>query len=255
MQVHLLELLVGAIRVTSILVSWRNCGQIRSLWSILHVWPVLKLWYIQLLKNGYSKKLAGIPTGLAIGYQTVPTSGASYIALKHHLILDRIPCNKLSYLETWERYICFQSILVSFHVVLVHFSTTVIHFCHTFLSSGRGWWFQRVQWLPARFTEHYKPDHERPRKHRHGSSHRRHLLCKWLLVSVGSVHLPDWTNCIDCTIHDWQVSLVYHFRTSSVFLLNIWHAALLHGLKTKELPLFSKMYYCFIITKRESIQW
>ena len=32
-------------------------------------------------------------------------------------------------------------------------------------SSGRSRWFERVQQLPTRITEHYLPDHRRPGKH------------------------------------------------------------------------------------------
>ena len=101
--------------------------------------------------------------------------------------------------------------------------STFWHFL--FLFTGRGRWLKWVQQLPARFTKHYLPDRQWPRKHRHGGPHWGHLLREWLLVSMGPVHCTDWTNRFNGAIHDWKVSWVSQFDTflcsSHVFLYTV----------------------------------
>jgi len=73
--------------------------------------------------------------------------------------------------------------------------------------SGRARWFEWIQQLPARLTEHHRSADQRYWQYRYCFPYRRHNLRQRIHISVGSVHFASRTYCVYGSLYDREVRI------------------------------------------------
>ena len=185
MQAHQHGLLVGAILATFILATWRISGQTHCMCSVFHIYVCtfqLCLTYCRTVADPATKQhvdLQNFRYTYRLGHRLM--NGTRIWSKSYSFKASPYPGQ-----DSLQRVVIFGDMGKVFFSLpfLSYFTQITIWYFHLQvywiffwqISSGGSRWFQRVQQLPTRITEHYLPDHQRPGKHWHGGPHWGHLL-------------------------------------------------------------------------------